>query len=414
MNFNEEHPRNDQHPDAPSAEVDLKKRLAFLDMTEADAQRLRAWSPTLADTAADFVETFYRHLVSFDETARFLQDASMVERLKQLQQEHLQSMLDAKWDDEYVERRRQVGRVHSDRGVEPQYFLGAYNQYIQHCLAHLSSDNAKDPSGIALRLASLFKAIFLDIGLTLDAYFVQSTSDLRHALDMYWAANNELKQFAHFTSHDLKTPLGTVANLCEEALDEFGDEIPLAARQLIEQAQRTTYGMSTTIDELLSTSIATDPVDPDDEVSSEEPIREAADRVRPLIEEKEIELLLPETFPRVVGNRVELREVFYNLLSNAVKYMDKDQGRLELRIVTETSKCVFSVIDNGPGIPLEEQIRIFAPFRRLAKHRDQAGSGLGLYFTKQLVEKQGGRIWVESEVGRGTCFYVQMRRNPET
>ena len=414
MNIDEEHASNDQAPEARLSKDDLIKRLAFLDMTEADAQRLRAWSPALAETAADFVETFYRHLLSFDETARFFQDASMVERLKRAQQEHLQSMLDAKWDDEYVERRRQVGRVHADRGVEPQYFLGAYNQYIQHCLSHLASDNATDPSGIAPRLASLIKAIFLDIGLTLDAYFVQSTSDLRHALDMYWAANNELKQFAHFTSHDLKTPLGTVANLCEEVLDEFGDEIPAEARQLIEQAQTTTYRMSSTIDELLSTSIVAEPVDLDDEVSSEEPIREATDRVRPLLEERGIELILPETYPHVLGNRVELREVFYNLLSNAVKYMDKDQGRLELRIVTETSKCVFSVIDNGPGIPLEEQSRIFAPFRRLAKHRDQPGSGLGLYFTKQLVEKQGGRIWVESEVGRGTCFYVQMRRNPET
>jgi len=232
--------------------------------------------------------------------------------------------------------------------------------------------------------------------------------------DIFLAANNELKQFAHFTSHDLKTPLGTVANLCEEVLDEFGDEIPAEARQLIEQAQTTTYRMSSTIDELLSTSIAAEPVDLDDEVSSEEPIREAADRVRPLVEERGIELILPETYPRVLGNRVALREVFYNLLSNAVKYMDKNQGRLEIRVAAEASSYVFSVIDNGPGIPLEEQSRIFGPFRRLAKHRDQPGSGLGLYFTKQLVEKQGGRIWVESEVGRGTCFYVQMRRNPET
>lgn len=88
--MNGEDSPNDPVPEAPPAEVDLKKRLAFLDMTEADAQRLRAWSPALADTAADFVETFYRHLLSFDETARLLQDASMVERLKRLQQAHLQ------------------------------------------------------------------------------------------------------------------------------------------------------------------------------------------------------------------------------------------------------------------------------------------------------------------------------------
>src|SRR5689334_22277441 len=79
----------------------------------------------------------------------------------------------------------------------------------------------------------LIKVIFLDIGLTLDAYFSQATQRLREALDMYWKANDDLRRFAQLTSHDLKTPLATVANLCDEVLDEFGDEIPVEAREMI-------------------------------------------------------------------------------------------------------------------------------------------------------------------------------------
>ena len=410
MNFTEEHLPNHRVPETLPTEVDLKSRLAFLGMTTADADRLRECNVNLSDRSADFIEAFYRHLFSFDETARFLRDPATVERLKQLQQQHLQSMLEAKWDDEYVARRRQVGRVHADRGVAPQYFLGAYNQYVQHCLAYLMTAQQGDVSETTQRVASLLKAVFLDIGLTLDAYFVQLSNDLRQALDMYWDANNELKQFAHFTSHDLKTPLGTVANLCEELLDEFGDDIPTEARQLIEQAQRTTYRMSSTIDELLMTSIATEQLDIQDEVSSEVPIREAVDRIRPLLDKRRIELVLPQAYPLVLANKVHLREVFHNLLSNAVQYLNTDSGRIEIRITAKESKCVFSVIDNGSGIPLEEQVRIFAPFRRLAKHQHQSGSGLGLYFTKQLVEKQGGRIWVESKVGNGSCFFVQLNQ----
>ena len=404
-----ESPHN-QVPEMPPAEVDLQRRLAFLGLSDDDAARLRECGAALCGSVQEFVDAFYRHLFAFEETARFLRDPEMVERLKQLQQEHLASMLDAQWDDAYVERRRTVGRIHADRGVEPQYFLGAYNQYIQHCLSRLATGDTAELPELRQQLAALFKATFLDIGLTLDAYFVQTTSDLRHALDMYWAANNELRQFAHFTSHDLKTPLGTVANLCEEVLDEFGDDIPAEARQLIQSAQRTVYRMSSTIDELLSTSITSEPIEPDDEISSEEPIREAADRVRPLLEERGIELVFPESFPPVASNKVQLREVFYNLLSNAAKYIDNDNGRIEIQVAIDESHCVFSVVDNGPGIPSEEQSRVFAPFRRLAKHRDQTGSGLGLYFTKQLVEKQGGRIWVESEPGTGSRFQVQLKR----
>ena len=105
-------------------------------------------------------------------------------------------------------------------------------------------------------MRSLQKAVFLDISLTLEAYFTQATQSLRRALDLIYQANLELRQFAQLTSHDLKTPLATMANLCDEALDEFGDQMPAEAAKLIDSARMRAFRMSTTIDELLSSTMS--------------------------------------------------------------------------------------------------------------------------------------------------------------
>ena len=204
-------------------EANLAKRLAFLGLSDADAERLRALAPALRDFGDQFVEPFYDHLASFEETAKFLRDASLVERLKRLQLDHFESMLEARWDESFVERLDRVGRVHADRGLQPQFMLAAYFQHVEQCLDHFARDD--DPRGgqSHASVRSFLKAIFLDLGLTMEAYFAQSTQHQRQALDMYWKTNSELRGFAELASHDLKTPLATVANLCDEALDEFGD-----------------------------------------------------------------------------------------------------------------------------------------------------------------------------------------------
>ena len=73
-------------------------------------------------------------------------------------------------------------------------------------------------------------------------------------------------------------------------------------------------------------------------------------------------------------------------------------------------QCVIRFSDNGPGIPLEALKRLFGPFRRLPRHRDRPGSGLGLYFTKNLIMQQGGKIWAESTLGQGSMFCIQLPR----
>jgi len=401
-------PSNPAASSEGSSEEQLEKRLAFLEMTAADSERLRGLVPQFDEYAADFAETFYRHLFRFEDTAKFLQDPERLTRLKELQQEHFRSMLQASWDDDYVEQRRRVGFTHAEVGLEPLLFLGAYNQYVQHCLIQLCETGNDSPVANVDMMSSLMKAIFFDIGLTLDAYFQESTRQLRQALEMYWKANRELRQFAQLTSHDLKTPLATVANLCDEAIDEFADQIPDEARDLVERARRGIFRMSGLIDELLGSAIAPESTESNESVASREILDEAIERIRPLLESKQIALSMPENLPKVWGNRVRLREAFYNLLSNAAKYIHKIPGQIDIHYEQGATHCVFIIVDNGPGIPASELRRVFSPFHRLRAHHAESGTGLGLYFTKNLIEEQGGDVWVESEVDAGSRFFVRL------
>jgi signal transduction histidine kinase len=186
--------------------------------------------------------------------------------------------------------------------------------------------------------------------------------------------------------------------------------LPAEARRLVEAARNQSFRMSETIDELLRTTTTIRSDESVEEVSSQIALSQAVERVRPLLEANEIELKLPAQLPPVSGDQIRLREAFYNLLSNAAKFIDKRPGRITISVRSRGDECIFSIADNGPGIPPEELDRIFVPFRRLAVHRDKPGSGLGLYFTKSLIEQQGGRIWVESDLGKGSRFIFVLRR----
>jgi len=391
--------------------VELSRQLQFLTLDDDDKKRLIDLVPAFQKSQSEFVETFYRHLLSFEETAQFLQDPKTVERLKKLQLEHWEQVLNADWDQKFVARCERVGSVHADRGVGPLFFLGTSVLFVEHLFHQLEADESSTKSRLSPTLLSVVKAIFLESVLTLESYFTKMTQEFQQALDMVWKANSDLRQFARLASHDLKTPLGTVANLCEEAVDEFGSQMPDEANRLISSARQTVFRMGNMIDELLSTTVSDDPDDLDYPVSLQEVIRESLDPLRPTLQKRRVDLTISENLPWVVGNRIQLREAFFNLISNAEKYLDKEPGRIEIDSELSDEECVICVIDNGPGIPPEEIDHIFTAFRRMEIHRDRPGTGLGLYFAKHLIEQQGGKIWVESEVSKGSKFCIRLKRS---
>ncbi|MBL9083407.1 MAG: hypothetical protein JNK76_16445 [Planctomycetales bacterium] len=391
----------------------LIDRLAYLELGPDDQARLREFSPLAAGFSEPLVEAFYRHLFAFEASSKFLHDPHLVDRLKSVQKQHFLSLTEADWNDDYLERRRRVGQTHANVGIHPELFLGAYNRYVQESFRRYLGDDEGKLTPQLETMLSLLKVVFLDLGLSLEAYFNQATHAIRKALDMYWKANIELRQFAHLASHDLKTPLATVANFCDEAIDEFGGQMPDEAKALIESARQRTFRMSRMIDELLSVTTSFDLKAQLQAVSSQVAITDALDRLRPLVAEKRITVHVADNLPTVWGELVRLRESFYNVLSNAVKYAPAATGVIKIDVRPHELGYEFSIADNGPGIPPQDLETIFAPFRRSSTHRDQPGSGLGLYFAKTLIDYQEGTIRAESKLGAGSTFYFVLKAPPD-
>jgi signal transduction histidine kinase len=355
-----------------------------------------------------FIEDFYAHLAAFPATAQFLQDPTLIRRLKTTQKQYFDSLLDATFTPGYVEERRRIGRAHADVGLAPQWFLGAFNLYIQHCFTCMTDRPAQEASEFLAGLRALLKFIMLDVGLALDAYYARSTEQLDQALQLYAQSNTALREFAQLASHDLKTPLATVASLCEEFLDEFGPQVPAEGRQLIEAARTRAMKMKGMIDALLAASEAAAQPGQRARLSTRSLLDEVLARIRLEAPDSAVRLEVPDDLPEVYAHPGRLHEVFYQLLANAVKFTERESGVIRVSVARADKEWVFCIADNGPGIPAADLERIFAPFQRLAQHRHLPGSGLGLYFVRMIVEEQGGWVRVESTVGQGSKFYFAL------
>jgi signal transduction histidine kinase len=217
------------------------------------------------------------------------------------------------------------------------------------------------------------------------------------------AHNKELDAFAHTVAHDLRNPLGLIIGFAGEVERSYAamsdEEIKRTLRTIVQSARR----MDNIIDELLllagvrKTHVETRPLD----IASI--VAEAWQRLADLVQASHAELITPETWPVALGYAPWVEEVWVNYLSNALKYGGRPP-RIELGAAAQADGQIrFWVRDNGGGLTPTEQARLFAPFERLDQVRAQ-GHGLGLSIVKRIVEKLGGQVSVESQVGQGSVF----------
>jgi light-regulated signal transduction histidine kinase (bacteriophytochrome) len=114
------------------------------------------------------------------------------------------------------------------------------------------------------------------------------------------------------------------------------------------------------------------------------------------------------TLPKIYGNFVQMTQVFQNLIANAIKYQGENKPAIDISAEKKENMWLIAVKDNGIGIEQWFSERIFIVFQKLHDHRKYPGSGIGLALCKRVIEKHGGKIWFESEVGKGTTFYFTL------
>ena len=220
--------------------------------------------------------------------------------------------------------------------------------------------------------------------------------------------NAELERFTYTVSHDLKSPLFTIRGflgyLEQDAV--YGNQVRLKSD--IQRITDATDKMQRLLNELLELSRVGRLKNESTYFSLAELAREASELVQGRIMERGIAVHIDPNLPDVYGDRPRLMEVLQNLLDNAAKFMgDQKEPYIEIgRDGDEDGKPIFYVRDNGMGIPLEHFERVFGLFNKLDPKTD--GTGIGLALVKRIIEVNGGRIWVKSEVGKGSTFFFAL------
>ncbi len=234
---------------------------------------------------------------------------------------------------------------------------------------------------------------------------VEANKTLAHLNQDLRRSNEDLQQFAFMASHDLQEPLRMVNTFTELLLKRFGHIVDPSAARYAGFINQGVQRMETLINNVLSYSRA---VHSDGEELKTADLkisfRQALSLLDAAIRESGA-IITSEDLPTVSGDEEQLTQLFQNLLSNALKYRHISKPvRVHIGVVRSGSDWIISVRDNGIGFEQKYADRIFGLFKRL--HRSEyPGTGLGLAFCKRIIERHGGRIWAESEVGVGSTFY---------
>ena len=222
--------------------------------------------------------------------------------------------------------------------------------------------------------------------------------------------NDELEHCINTLAHDLRSPLVALlgfSRLLRQDYAEALDETGLHFVDRIEQAGRT---MEALIHDLLELSRIGQPGEYPALVSPRAVLSQLSAELKPRLDEKRIQLSLPEDPPLVYCDRTRLYQVFSNLIGNAVEHMgDCDDRKITVEIKDEDGMHRITVRDHGRGVDPQHHERIFEPFQSLAARQEgRGGTGMGLAIVRKIAETRGGRAWVESRPDAGACFHVTL------
>jgi two-component system sensor histidine kinase/response regulator len=236
---------------------------------------------------------------------------------------------------------------------------------------------------------------------------VELTRSVRkHAAELE-EANKELESFSYSVSHDLRAPLRAVDGFTGMVLARYSDEMPPDAKRLLLQVESSAKRMGQLIEDLLRFSrLGRQPLS-SGQVKVFELVKTIVQELRNEAGDRELEIRIAE-LPDVIGDSSLLRQVFVNLLSNAFKFTRKNKALIEIGCETGGQENVFFVRDNGAGFDMAYSQKLFTVFHRLHAEDQFEGTGVGLSIVQRIVQRHGGRIWAEAEVGKGATFFVAL------
>lgn len=238
----------------------------------------------------------------------------------------------------------------------------------------------------------------------LDERVRQRTAELERSNSELTRLNEDLNQFAYSVSHDLQEPLRMMALYSQMLERKYKDRLDADAGEYIGNIVHGAARMDMLLRDLLAYTQAVNvPLSDVEPVEAEAVLAEALSNLRAALTATRGSIRY-DRLPRLRVKEVHLMQLFQNIISNAIKYRGSDPPAIDITAMPENGRWMICVKDNGIGIPAESRGEIFRMFRRLHAARDYEGTGMGLAICQRIVQRYGGRIWVESSLGEGSKF----------
>lgn len=232
-------------------------------------------------------------------------------------------------------------------------------------------------------------------------------SAIAHDITELTRSNEELEQFAYVASHDLQEPLRMISSYTELLAERYGDQLDEKAGRFIEHARDGAKRMSGLIDDLLEYSRIRTRGRELVPTSADEALDRALSNLGAAIRESDAIIDRDLAGARVYADETQLGQVFQNLVANAIKFR-RDRPNVIIRVERKDPQLVFSVCDDGIGIAAEHHARVFQMFERLHTRSEYPGTGIGLALCKRILDRHGGRIWLESDGSTGSTFFFTL------
>jgi light-regulated signal transduction histidine kinase (bacteriophytochrome) len=231
----------------------------------------------------------------------------------------------------------------------------------------------------------------------------RAQDELAHKMDELGRSNRDLEQFAYVASHDLQEPLRMVAAYTQLLAERYRGKLDGDADKYMGYAIEGALRVQALVHDLLTFSRVGRNGVVRKNLDSNQAVREALQNLAVSLQEAG-GIAKQSTLPVVNSDRTQLLQLFQNLIGNAIKFRGKEPLVVTVSAERKEKEWEFAVADNGIGIVLEHKEVIFSIFQRLHTRAEYPGNGVGLAICKKIVEQHGGRIWVDSEPGKGSTF----------
>ena len=221
-------------------------------------------------------------------------------------------------------------------------------------------------------------------------------------------ANQELTDFAHIVSHDLKAPLRGIYSLASWIKDDYENSLDEEGKQMLELMQFRVNRMNELIDGVLQYSRVGRMKESQAKIDLEYLVKDIIDSIVPL---DKIKVTILNPLPIIFFEQTRIKQLFQNIISNAVKYINKIPGKIDINCIDKKNFWEFQISDNGCGISEKHFETIFQIFQTLTSFEKTDSTGVGLSVVKKIVEMYGGKIWVRSKLDEGSTFHFTLPKN---